>query len=326
MAVRKQTACIRKGWWKKEKVQKEERREVDTSNLKRYYFLNYDYRKFYKFPFGCKLYFNKPLEMNHLPTEVLAQILIKVDTSTIYNLLLASQYFIDILDHEQYWKIRLRKHIALRPFNNRSHKWLYRCYLGRRKFKHDLTNTPWENHQSNKVFIGEDEGHLIYKEPCEAVMEEITANLQTLHAVEEQDRRFIANGSTGYYVHLKIADRVYFFRYAPYDALYVGIMFASGNIFIDFSPIYIGEVKQGERGEVFRDGEGITVFRTGHTFTKNDWDDEAVFITNDNPRLTIPATTVNVMMLLDEGINAWVEYCEEKNIDETWAQEFSESL
>jgi len=61
-------------------------------------------------------------------------------------------------------------------------------------------------------------------------------------------------------------------------------------------------------------------------YFKNDWIDEALFIINDNPRLAIPATTIDIMVILDQGLDAWVEYCAEKNIDEQWAREFNDGL
>lgn len=263
--------------------------------------------------------------MEQIPIEILAQILIKVDPPTIYNLIMTSQYFLDILDIEEYWKIRVKQELTIKTFNHKTYKWLYRCHLERKSFTIDLCRTPWADIQSEKIYTGDDlEGFIVYKEPHEAIMEEITANLQVLQNVEEHDRRFVTSNKTGYYTHVRIGSEFYFFRYAPYDALYVGIMFTNGNIFMDYSPIYLGETKR-EGTEVFRSGEGVSVFRSGHTFTKNDWEDENVFITNVNPRLNVPAVTVNVMMLLDQGIDAWVEYCAEKNIDEQWARDFSDA-
>ena len=262
--------------------------------------------------------------MDNLPIEVLIRILIKIDPSTIYNLLTVSQFFNDIIDTEQYWKIRVNQRISRNIFGHKTYKWLYKCLLHRERFRHDMKDTPWEDAQSIKEFIGDDvEGQIIYKGQNERVVEEITANLVSLRAVEEQERRFVSAGKTGYYTHLKVNNDIYFFRYAPYDTLYVGIMFENGNIFIDFSPLYVGEVTHGERGEIFRSNEGICAFRTGHTFVKNNWIDEYIFITNENPLLTIPATTINTIMVLDEGLDAWMEYCVEKNINEEWALEFS---
>ena len=261
--------------------------------------------------------------MEHIPMEILAQILIKVNPSTIYNLMLTSQCFLEILDTEEYWKIRVRNETAVRSFGHKTYKWLYKCYLERIQFTNDLGQTPWVDVQSEKIYVGDDtEGYLLYKEPHESIMEEIAANLQLLQNVEEQDRRFVTATKTGYYTHAKIGELFYFFRYAPYDALYVGIMFENGNIFVDYTPVYIGEIVR-EGNEVFRSGEGIAVFRSGHTFTKNDWEDEIMFVTNVNPRLTVPATTVYVMTMLDQGIDSWIEYCAEKNINEEWARDFS---
>ncbi len=261
--------------------------------------------------------------MEHVPMEILAQILIKVDAPTIYNLMMASQYFLDILDIDAYWKLRVKKEMPMRPFNHKTYKWLYQCHLARKTFVNNMNQTPWMDVQSEKTYIGDDvEGYIVYKEAHETIMEEIAANLQALQTVEEQDRRFVTSNKTGYYTHEKNGDNFYFFRYAPYDALYVGIMFQNGNIFVDYSPVYMGEIKC-EENEIFRSSEGVAVFRSGHTFTKNDWEDETVFIANVNPRLAVPVTTVNVMMVLDQGIDAWIEYCIEKNIDEEWARNFS---
>lgn len=263
--------------------------------------------------------------MEQIPMEILAQILIKVDPPTIYNLMMTSQYFLNILDIEEYWKIRARNGISLPTLSHKTYKWLYKCYLERKMFTNEVCKTPWANVQSEKLYVGDDaEGYLLYKEPHETIMEEITANLQVLQTVEEQDRRFVTSNKTGYYTHSKIGENFYFFRYAPYDALYVGIMFENGNIFVDYSPVYIGEIKR-EGDELFRSGEGVSIFRSGHTFTKNDWEDENVFIANVNPRLTVPVTTVSTMMFLDQGIDAWIEYCIEKNIDEQWARDFSDN-
>jgi F-box-like len=260
--------------------------------------------------------------MDSLPTEVLAQILIKVDPSTIYNLLLTSRFFVDILDNEPYWKIRVRRDTPLHLFGLKTYKWLYRCHLNRKQFKSDLSNTPWEDEQSTKIFVGDErEGQIIYKQPNERVMEEITANLHSLQAVEEYDRRFVSAGKTGYYTHLKIDNTIYFFRYAPYDALYVGILFNDGNIFIDFSPLYVGEIKHNDN-EVFRVGEGVVVFRSGHTFTKNNWIDDAIFAYTNN----LPVLTMNAMTILDPGLDAWIEYCTEKNINEQWVLDFIENV
>lgn len=261
--------------------------------------------------------------MENVPTEILAQILIKVDPPTIYNLMITSQYFLDILDIEEYWKIRVKLKTPLKTLGHKTYKWLYKCYLEQKEFTNDLNTTPWCDVQSKKICIGDDlEGYIIYTEPQEAVMEEIAANLQVLQTVVERNQRFVTSNKTGYYTHSKIGDNFYFLRYAPYDALYVGIMFPNGNIFVDYSPLYMGELKREDDG-VFRSGEGVVVFRSGCVFSKNDWDDDVVFVANMNARLTVPLTTVNIMMLLDQGLDSWIEYCEEKNINEEWAQNFS---
>ena len=264
--------------------------------------------------------------MDTLPAEILAQILIRIDPSTIYNMLQTSKCFVDILDIEQYWKLKLRRETPLQPFGHKTYKWIYKCYLHRKNFVYDLSNTPWEDEQSSKTYIGDDEeGQIIYKGINEKIIEKVTASMQSLRAVEE-DQKFTTGDKTGYYAFRKMNGNIYFFRYTPYDALYSGIMFPSGNIFVDFSPLYVGQIKKDEQGDVFRDSEGIAVFRSGYIFLNNYWSDEHIFIANDNPRLAIPVQSIEAVVILDEGLADWMEYCMEKNMDENWARDFSESI